>query len=343
MPTMPRLHDETESHDQIEVRSAAVADAVRCPTVTPETPFFIVLNTRSGAGKARECREQMHEILQAAGQPHEFLLIEDSAQVGPIAARAAREAARNDGAVIVGGGDGTINAVAHALLETRRPFGIIPQGTFNYLSRTYSIPDDPAQATRALLNARVRPIQVGALNERIFLVNASLGLHPHLLQERESYTQQYGRKRVVALWSGLVTLLRGYRQLVLDIELDAQRESVLTPTLFVGNNPLQLERIGLPEAEDVEQEHRLAAVIVKPVGTGRLLWLALRGALGQLGEDDKVRNFSFRRLSVRHVRGQRKIKVATDGEILLMDPPLTFSIAPHPLMLMVSRETQPRA
>jgi diacylglycerol kinase family enzyme len=163
-------------------------------------------------------------------------------------------------------------------------------------------------------------------------------LHPHLLQERETYTRQYGRKRVVALWAGLATLLKGYRQLVLEIEHDEGSELVRTPSVFVGNNPLQLERLGVPEAEDVQQSH-LAAIIVRPVGTRTLLWLALRGALGQLGEDNNVRNFAFKRLSVR-VRGQRKVKVATDGEIVWMPSPLRFSIAPQRLMLMVAPPTE---
>jgi diacylglycerol kinase family enzyme len=308
-------------------------------SITRDTPFFIVLNSRSGAGKAPECRAQMQEILAAAGQPHEFLMIEETSQIASIAAHAVDSAVRDNGAVIVGGGDGTINAVAHAVLKTRCPFGVIPQGTFNYLCRTYSIPTDVGAATQALLNARLRPIQVGALNERIFLVNASLGLHPHLLQQREQYTKQYGRRRSVAMWAGIATLLKGYRQLVLDIEHDEGRETVRTPTLFVGNNPLQLERVGLPEAEDV-QKHRLAAVIVQPVGGAKLLWLALRGALGQLGDEGSVRNFPFRQLTVRDVRNQagRRVKVATDGEIAWMTTPLNFSIAPERLMLMVSAQ-----
>jgi diacylglycerol kinase family enzyme len=100
-----------------------------------------------------------------------------------------------------------------------------------------------------------------------------------------------------------------------------------------------LERIGLPEAEDV-QNHRLAAVIVKPVGTAKLLAMAARGALGQLSDDQNVRNFAFRKLSVHDVRNQpgRRVKVATDGEIVWMRTPLEFSIAPERLMLMVSAE-----
>ena len=40
------------------------------------------------------------------------------------------------------------------------------------------------------------------LNGRAFLVNASVGLYPKLLQDREAFKQQYGRNRVVAMWAG---------------------------------------------------------------------------------------------------------------------------------------------
>lgn len=305
------------------------------PAVTHDTPFYIVLNTRSGAGKALECRDQMAAIFERERKPHRFFLIESGEQIPSLVASAVEAAVRDNGAIIVGGGDGTINAVAHGILESQRPFGVIPQGTFNYLSRTYSIPLDVEEATRMLLTARVRPIQVGTLNDRIFLVNASLGLHPHLLQERENYTRQFGRKRAVALWAGIATLAKGHRELLLEIEHEDGQELLRTPSLFVGNNPLQLERVGLPESEDVEQDSRLAAVVVRQVGTRALLWLALRGALGQLGDDRNVHNFSFRRLRVR-VKGESKVKVATDGELLWMKPPLEFSIAPKRLMLMVA-------
>jgi diacylglycerol kinase family enzyme len=311
------------------------------PLLARETPFYIVLNTRSGTGAARDTRESMQNILRAAGQPHEFLIIEDTRQIAALARRAARAARDTDGAVIVGGGDGTINAVAQAVLGSGRPFGVVPQGTFNYLSRAYGIPDDAEAATRALLTAHLRPVQVGTVNDRIFLVNASLGFYPRLLEEREHFTRQFGRSRAIALWAALATLLRHHRQLTLEIEHDTQRETVRTPTLFVGNNPLQLERIGLPEADDVER-HRLAAVIVRPVATRTLLWLALRGALGQLGEDRNVRNFPFRRLRVNDIgRARGTLQVAIDGEIVRIKPPLTFAIAAEPLLLMVPANDEP--
>ncbi len=307
-----------------------------------DTPFYIVMNAASGSGDARDARAQIAEIFDAAGKRHEFLLVEQPTQLPDVAQRAVESALRNEGAIIAAGGDGTINALTQATLPTGRPFGIVPQGTFNYSSRAHAIPLDAADAARALLHARLKPVQVGVVNERVFLVNASLGLYPQLLQDRERFKQHYGRKRAVAIWSALATVARGYRQLALTIEHDGERETVRTPTLFVGNNPLQLEQVGLPEAFDV-QRRRLAAVILRPVGPAMLVWLAVRGALGQLGDEDKVRNFSFREMTVnpRRSDGPGGMKVATDGEIVWMKSPLRFSVAPQPLMLMTPREVAP--
>lgn len=300
-----------------------------------DAPFHIVSNAGSGSKDALEAREQIESVLVAAGRPHEFILIEDLSQLASVAKRATDAAVKSGGAVVVAGGDGTINSVVQAVLPARQPFGIIPQGTFNYSSRAHGIPLDTTEATRSLLTASIKPVQVGLANERAFLVNASLGLYPELLQDREEYKRQYGRHRTVALWSGLMTLMREHRQLVVEIEHDQGRERVRTPSLFIGNNALQLEQVGLEEAEAVKRR-RLAAVIVQPVGTSELIGLALRGLLGRLGEDDRVRDFAFRTMTVHPLSGtsKRGIKLAVDGEIFWSRPPITFRVAPQPLMLM---------
>jgi diacylglycerol kinase family enzyme len=306
------------------------------PQLTDDMPLHIVLNPRSGSRDAREARAQICSIIEGAGRKCEFLVVRDPRELPALTKQAAQAAVSNNGVLVAAGGDGTINCIAHAALKAGRPFGLLPLGTFNYSSRAHGIPLDVEEAARALLHARIKRVQVGALNDRIFLVNASLGLYPQVLQDREHYKRLYGRKRVVALWSALATIARGYGLATLDIEHDGERETVRTPTLFIGNNPLQLEQVGLPEAEDV-QRRRLAAVMVKPVGSRTLLWLALRGAMGKLGEEDKVRNFSFEQMSVRPYRvdARRGVKVAMDGEVVWMQPPLEFRVAPDWLYLLV--------
>jgi hypothetical protein len=58
--------------------------------------------------------------------------------------------------------------------------GVIPYGTHNNFARTHGIPTDPAAAAWLLLQAQASPVQLAAINERPFLVNASLGVYPEL-------------------------------------------------------------------------------------------------------------------------------------------------------------------
>jgi diacylglycerol kinase family enzyme len=232
------------------------------------------------------------------------------------------------------GGDGTINAVAQAALAERCPMGVIPQGTFNFFARNHGIPQDIREAARVLVSAQPEPVQVGRLNQRLFLVNASLGLYPQLLQDRETFKEQLGRRRWVAMLAALVTLFEWRRQLALQIELEGERLAVRTPTLFVGNTRLQLERIGIDEkvAQRVG-EGRLAGIVLQPIGTWAMLALVLSGALGRLGEADQVRSFALQSLTVRPW-SKRPVKVATDGEVAWMLPPLRFEVSREPLLLM---------
>jgi diacylglycerol kinase family enzyme len=302
--------------------------------------LHIICNAGSGSSDAREARQQIEAVLAAGGRQHDFIIIDDPKRLPDIAQQAADAAVRDNGAVVVAGGDGTINTVVQAVLPTGRPFGIVPQGTFNYSPRAHGIPLDTTAAARALLTARLKPVQVGLVNERVFLVNASLGLYPELLQDREDFKREHGRKRSVAMLAGLRTLMREHRSLLVEVEHDSGREVIQTPSIFIGNNPLQLEQVGLAQAEDV-QRRRLAAVIVKPVGRFKLIGLALRGMLGQLGEAESVRDFAFRSMTVQPLSGtaRRAMKVAVDGEVFWSRPPLRFSVAPKPLMLMVPDES----
>lgn len=298
-------------------------------------PFFIVFNGGSGSRDAGEEQQTISRVLQDGGREFEFLQCEASESMDMLARRAVDLARARRGVVVAAGGDGTINAVANAVLGSGCPFGVLPQGTFNYFGRDNAISQDSGKAAQVLLAGLVSPVQAGKVNGRLFLVNASVGLYPQILEDREAWKKQFGRSRFVAFLSGMATLLQSRRQLQLRIESAGQAASLRTPTLFVGNNRLQLTRAGIDEqhAESVAQG-QLAAVAVRPIGTLALFGLLLRGLLGRLGDADNIRSFSFKRLTVTP-RGMKRIKVATDGEIVWMQTPLVFEVAAEPLLLLV--------
>ena len=311
---------------------------VASPEATEAGPeLFVVINPGSGEHDTRQTRETLARVFGEVGRRHRFVAVEGPADLAHASEGAARQARECEGVVVAVGGDGTINTVAQAAWRQQCRLGVLPQGTFNLFGRDHGIAQDLETAARALLHASPQPVQVGQINERVFLVNASLGLYPQLLQDRETFKKQFGRHRWVAILSGLVTLFEWRRQLKLEIELEGERTLLTTPTLFVGNIRLQLERVGM-ESQVASQagQGRLAGLIAKPIGTWTMVWLMIRGAFGRLGEAEQVHSFAFRSLTVR-VLGRRRVKVAADGEVGVMTPPLRFAVASQPLVLMLPR------
>ncbi|MGR6078615.1 diacylglycerol/lipid kinase family protein [Achromobacter xylosoxidans] len=302
------------------------------PPLTGHEPLFIVLNTGSGRGDAQALQDIIRRVLDEAGRRFQLMPVDDPSRLVATAREAVARAREAGGIVVAAGGDGTLNAVAGQVLGQGVPFGILPQGTFNYFGRRYGISQDTEAALRGLLGGELRPVQVGLLNGRLFLVNASLGLYPQLLEDREAYKQRFGRSRLVALWSGLVTLMRAPRQLSLRLDYEGRVRDLRSPTLVVGNNRLQLEHIGIDPAE-LDRGH-LVAMAARPVGTLALYGLLLRGLFSRLGEAEHVVSFAFDRLMV-SIRGRRRVKVAMDGEISWMDTPLEFKVSDTPLPLVV--------
>jgi diacylglycerol kinase family enzyme len=309
--------------------------------LSSSAPLFVVLNARSGARDAGETRARICRLLTEAGRRHELVAVERAADIASAAPRAARQALEEEGVLVAAGGDGTVNAVAQAAHDAGCALGVLPQGTFNYFSRTHGIPVDTEEATSALLNAQVKPVQVGLVNDKVFLVNASIGLYPQLLEDREYFKARFGRNRLVAMAAAFATLLREHRGLRLVIELGGQVREVRASTLFVGNNRLQLEQVGI-DAHRAIDNGRIAAVMLKPVGTWAMLGLLLRGALGTLGDAKHIESFQFRHMTIRPwlPYGLRRAKVATDGEVMRLRTPLELGVSPRPLYLMVPRPAQ---
>lgn len=304
--------------------------SVAGPRLTPDAPLFIVFNAGSGRDDADVACATIAAVLAGAGRRHQLLRVDDPDLMDAIVANAVRAAEAQGGVVVAAGGDGTLSSVASQAIARGLPYGALPQGTFNLFGRANGLSEDIGESTRALLGARPEAVQVGRLNGRVFLVNASLGLYPEVLEDRETARGIHGAGRWAAIVAGLRTLLRERVQLPLDIEAHGVRRRVHTPTLFVGNNPLQLARLGI---EECPGEGSLVGVMVKPIGTLAMFLLALRGALGRLGAAENVESFGFRRLTVAG-RGRHAFKVAIDGEVLWLQAPLVFDVSPQPLWLL---------
>ncbi|APW39254.1 diacylglycerol kinase [Rhodoferax koreense] len=301
----------------------------------PGGPLCLVLNAASGHGEAGAAVAEIEQACAAAGRTLQVFAIDKRHPPQQQAGAAVAAAQAGGGIVGVAGGDGTINTVAQATLGSGCAFGVLPQGTFNYFARNHGIPTEMEGALRVLLSQPPQPVQVGLVNDRVFLVNASLGVYAQLLEDREAFKSRYGRNRFVAFGAALRTLFGQHRPWDLRLAWGGEVHSLRTASLFVGNNALQFEQVGVAEGEALEGGS-LVAVLVRPMHRLARLGLLLRGAASRLDDAEKVQTLSFRSLDVAPSRGalRRRVKVATDGEVGFMQMPLRFRVAPEPLWLI---------
>ena len=319
--------------------SAPGARSAAPPPTSPPSgssgPVCLVVNARSGKGGAGQARDAVQQACNAAGRGLQVFAIDERHPADAQARAAVAAAQASTGVVAVAGGDGTINTAAQATLGSGCAFGVLPQGTFNYFARNHGIPTTLEGALEVLMTAAPQPVQVGLVNERVFLVNASLGIYAQLLEDREAFKSRYGRNRLVALGAALSTLVSQHRPWNLDLQWGGERHALRTASLFVGNNALQFEQVGVAEGEALGGGE-LVAVAVRPMGRLARVGLLLRGAMSRLDDAEAVETMSFRALTVAPVAGalRRRVKVAADGEVSWMQMPLRFRVAPEPLWLI---------
>lgn len=248
-------------------------------------------------------------------------------------AETARAAVRDGyGTVVAAGGDGTIMAVASALNGSDCALGVLPLGTFNFFARGYGIPEDPEGAAKVIAAGHSRSIDLGAVNGRLFLNNASIGVYPAILKERETVYRRWGRRRIAAHWSVLKTFWRFTRPLKVEIEVEGQRRRFRTPLVFAARSAFQLEHFGLQGADCIRQGG-FAVFVAPDEGRMGLLSDAVRLAVKQmrLGEDFEL--ICADRLVI-HVKRRRQL-VACDGEKFAMDGPLEFEMVRNAFRIIV--------
>lgn len=232
--------------------------------------------------------------------------------------------------VAVGGGDGTLGKAAQSLRGTQGALAILPLGTRNHLARTLGIPLDLNEAARVAAIGGRRRIDLGRAGKRIFVNNASIGLYPRLVRERDRRDLPKWLGTIPAAWRVLRTM-RAHRY---ALEIDGQRRVVRTPLLFIGNNRYSLAPGNLGERESLG-DGQLSLCAVRAENPLRLVWFAFKVLLGLARPDQDFEDLAEARSIT--IAGSGEIGVALDGEVTRMSLPLHLDILPSALGVVAPR------
>ena len=226
----------------------------------------------------------------------------------------------------VAGGDGTIRCAAETLVQlgSDLPLLVIPAGTRNHFAGDLGIADLEAAAAAATDGA-VRSVDLGRVNDSIFVNNSSLGTYPNLVIEREEHERHLPKRlaTVVAAWH---QMRKGHR-IVVDVDGVSRR----VWAVFVGNNcygETLRDLTGRDRLDEGVLDVRLARA------DGKLSRLRIAGAVlfGRVAQSPLIERRAVRSVLI---EAHSRIDVALDGEVQTMSPPLEYRACPRVLRVLV--------
>lgn len=278
----------------------------------------VLMNGGSGKRRGEEAERELRALL-ADRQGRYELRTPPGEDIEAEAHRALRD---GFGVVVAAGGDGTICAVASALVGSDCRMGVLPMGTFNYFARSLDLPDTLPECLAVIEAGEARPVKVGEVNGRVFLNNASLGAYPAILRRREDVYRRWGRSRLAAYWSLLTTLMGYRRPLRVTVRMQGFEREFRTPLVFVANNPYQLEQLGMDGVECTRGGDLALFIAADRTGLD-LVRSALRLARGAAERHD---DFEMRCGNGFEITTRKAVRlVARDGEKEHLEGPFRFS------------------
>jgi len=154
-------------------------------------------------------------------------------EAGEILSRAKEAAEQNFEAIIIAGGDGTLNEGINGILPNQIPLGILPFGGSNVLARELKIPLNPLEAAHVICMKHTKRIDLGLINGRYFSMMASCGYDAYAIS-RTSRRIKKMIHRYAYVWAGIKDLL-GYQPSEIQVTLD-DGKVLDTGTLVVLGN-----------------------------------------------------------------------------------------------------------
>jgi diacylglycerol kinase (ATP) len=248
-------------------------------------------------------------------------LVEATFADGPVAETIARHAADID-AVIVAGGDGSINAAAAGLVAHQLPLGIVPLGTANDLARTLGIRLDLGAACATIAAGLRRRIDVGTANDRYFFNVASIGVSARIARALHGR-----RKRIfgpLAYAMAALQVLSRARAIHVDIEMADGRKLVTRAMLVSVGNGRRYGGMLTVHATAELDDGILDLVVVQLDRWWRFFPLLPAMLRGRYKDRHPVKAF---KVTGAEVRTHAPHSVDLDGEVLLKTP-VRFGLLP---------------
>jgi len=293
-------------------------------------PVHLVVNPRSGYGGSKLLIGRLRTEARRAG----LEMLEYTTQGPNDATRYVRGLVGQAAAVVVWGGDGTVNEVASGLVGTDVPVLPCMAGTENLLAKELKIPRDPHRIIEVLLNGEIVASDVGRVNDRNFLLIIGVGFDGEVV--RRLTAVRTGHISHLSYFWPMWRTFWGHDFPKMKIIADGQDVFDDFGLAFVGN--ISRYAVGLRICRDAVFDDGLLDLVV--YSCKEQTALILHAAWTLLRMHPLKGNVTYRR--VRRVRIETDTPAASqvDGDVG-PDTPLDISLAEGRVKLIVPQTYSP--
>ncbi|GFN37162.1 diacylglycerol/lipid kinase family protein [Tepidimicrobium xylanilyticum] len=234
--------------------------------------------------------------------------------------------------IVAVGGDGTVNEVALGILEYGQGvLGIIPSGTGNDLARTLNIPSNLGEAIEVIIKGSNKKIDVGIVNDNVFLNIASIGFDSEVVVTTEKIKKRL-KSRFAYVLSIFLTLIN-FKDIKMRLEIDNISYDKDIFLIAVGNGKYYGGGVQiLPMA--VIEDGFFHVCLVNKISKLKLLFLLPTIINGSHIKQKKYVEI-FKAKSVKVIT-KSKTYLNIDGEVKDIDNEILFTIKKEKLPVIIS-------
>ena len=318
-------------HNVAIATNEATAEAI-ANNLANSTTAHLIFNPVSGQGNAEQDLNLIRDLLD----PHLHLEVyETTPDISP-EELAKNAIAQKADLIIASGGDGTVSAVAGAVMETKIPLGIIPRGTANAFAAALGITQQITPLRRAceiILAGHTKAVDAARCNGLPLILLAGIGF--------EAETIARADREAKNRWGSLAYIMAGWQQLDqhklfdAEIEIDRDTKEFQAGAITVANaaplTSILAQGIGEVIADDGLLDVTIATAETKLQAVTTLLGMLESALIRSNNELNNVVHLRTKKLKISANPPQR---VVLDGEIIGTTP-LEIESVPQALTVFV--------
>nr|WP_301003593.1 lipid kinase [Arsukibacterium sp.] len=235
---------------------------------------------------------------------------------------------RDDGIVIIAGGDGTISSALESIYQQQCTLAILPLGTANDLARSVGVPQELDGAAQLIIEGKRERISLARVNNKLFVNVAHIGLGVDVTHELTPDSKKHFG--VFAYLGAFISAFKRNKSFRVNIKADGWHCSVRAIHLAVGNGRFYGGGNVVDDASTL-LDGQLNLFCIKPHRWWQLLLLGPSLRTGKLKTAQRV---ICKTASSFSVQTTKPIQLEADGEFKT-NTPAEFTVMPQAIEMIV--------